>query len=141
MTRLLSYILGVSVILILSFSCLILSFLSGEFTYALFDLLEDPYETNNLYYSIDDDSDLGRRKALLYQKITEFHRVSRVNLASAEPTSKIAPKIWKEIGGDYIVPYVAVEEEAVKSSSVFYHKYPSLCMPEFEGHGFGLSSR
>lgn len=124
-----------------SFLSLSLAFFSGEFTYALFDLLEDPYETNNLYDSIEDDSDLGKRKALLYQKITEFHRVSRVNLAAAEPTSKIAPTIWKEQGGDYIVPYVAAEEEAVKSSTVFYHRYPSLCMPEFEGHGFGLDSR
>ena len=109
--------------------------------YALFDLLEDPYETNNLYDSIEEDSDLDKRRALLYQKITEFHRVSRVNLASAEPTSKIAPQIWKEIGGNYIIPFVDVDNEAVKSSVVYSHKHPFLCTPEFEGHGFGLGSR
>ena len=111
----------------------------GDFVYALFDLQNDPYETTNIYAQGDEKgSDIAARRAALYAKLDEAHAASKVNLASAEATSEVAPQVWKEVGHDYIVPWVEVEAESIKASNVYSHVHPVLCMPTFEGHSYGL---
>jgi arylsulfatase A-like enzyme len=97
---------------------------SGSFTYGLFDLQNDPYETKNLYS--DQSAEIEAVKKALYSKLDEHHANARVGLATAVTRSKTAEKVWKEAGNN-VVPYVDVDQENVRDQYVFSTSYPQLC--------------
>ena len=76
---------------------------TGEFTYYLFDLVADPYETTNLYH--EDGSDYHAAKVELYAALDEMEARARGITVDAEERNKVTPVIWKK-HGDYIVPWV-----------------------------------
>lgn len=92
----------------------------GDFTYWLFDLISDPYETTNLYHS----SELYVKTAreTLYSKLPGFYSKS-TELNFPERGNLAAFQVWKE-HDDFIVPYVLESdlEGAVGSKS-----FPSDC--------------
>jgi arylsulfatase A-like enzyme len=66
---------------------------SGTFTYYLFDLEHDPYETTNLYYT-DDDDDISTAKTKLYAELETYHSNSRLELSNWQDTKKITLATW-----------------------------------------------
>lgn len=76
---------------------------TGEFTYYLFDLQADPYETTNLYH--EDDTAYHAAKIDLYAALDDLEANSRGITVDVETRNKITPVVWKN-HGDYIVPWV-----------------------------------
>jgi uncharacterized protein YuzB (UPF0349 family) len=108
---------------------------SEEFVYALYDLLNDPYETTNLYDNTDDDA-IVTVKAALYAKLEGYHNQSTTCLINVIEPSEAAFTVWQQAGG-VMVPYVTAED--VASGEVGSGKtatelldpdkaYPSLCL-------------
>jgi len=90
----------------------------GDYFYGLYDLQDDPYETVNLYDSMDDD--ISSVKAELYAVLLQLENNSAVDVSGMESTSLIAPEIWKN-ASDYIVPYVSGDHVYSTRS------YPDYC--------------
>jgi arylsulfatase A-like enzyme len=75
-------------------------FLKGEFTYFLYDLDEDPYEKNNLYYSTQKlHTDTKER---LYKLLPAFDEKAKTKI-KIEWSNK-AEKVWSA-AGNHIVPW------------------------------------
>lgn len=88
-------------------SCSQASAMTGEYTYYLFDLVNDPYETTNLYH--EDGTDYHSAKIDLYAKLDEYQANVQPITANVEARNKITPIIWKN-HHDYIVPWVSRED-------------------------------
>jgi len=91
----------------------------GEFTYYLFDLVNDPYETTNLYYS--DELWIKEARENLYSLLPDYYTRS-TELDMAIRGSLKSFQVWKE-HGDFIVPYVSDEDLAHARGKSF----PSDC--------------
>ena len=96
---------------------------SGDYTYMLYDLNVDPYETNNLYsqdaYAII--------KNQLYAQIFTYYSNSAVCLADSEfKVNKNQKSVWQDAGG-YIVPWVDISEKELEEEG-----YPTMCSSEYE---------
>jgi len=78
----------------------------GDFVYAIYDLIHDPYETNNLYDSTDED--VMRAKENLYAQAVAYKN-SAAEVPEYPRPSKEAKVTWKE-HNDYIVPWTKVED-------------------------------
>jgi hypothetical protein len=69
---------------------------NGEFSYFLFDLINDPYETTNLYDS--DDTDAADAKEELYAKLDEYQARSKLMDADIEARNLVTAPTWKSHG-------------------------------------------
>ena len=93
----------------------------GEFTYALFDLVNDPYEKVNLY----DDTRYTAVKDELYALIDSYNAKSSEDVVKSIKASKKASVFWQQAGG-YVVPYT--NEDNVEYGMASYGKsWPKLC--------------
>jgi arylsulfatase A-like enzyme len=90
----------------------------GDFTYYLFDLISDPYETTNLYYS--EDIPVSTARETLYKLLPEYYMKSTEITASLRGNQK-AFKVWKD-HADFIVPFV--KDEDLEGAS---GEFPSDC--------------
>lgn len=111
----------------------------GVYSYGLFDLVSDPYEENNLYYSTD--SAVTDAKNELYALVIEYNSKAAKDVYNQMGESKIALKMWQNEGGGYVIPWTDPEKgKATKrrlgssSSSMTKVKqsgsdYPSFCGP------------
>lgn len=80
----------------------------GDFTYWLFDLVNDPYETTNLYYS--DEGYIKTARETLYQLLPDYYLKSSL-LEFPTRGNLAAFQRWKE-HDDFIVPYVKEDDMA-----------------------------
>ena len=96
---------------------------SGNYTYMLYDLNVDPYETTNLY-SLDSYSVL---KNQLYAQIITYYSNSASCQADAQfKVNKNQKSVWLDAGG-YIVPWVDLSEDELTEQG-----YPSICSDSYE---------
>lgn len=72
----------------------------GNFVYQLYDLINDPYETNNLY----DDSTYASVLESLYSKIGDFEASSVTDIFSESSSTLLQYGHFKSAGG-YVVPW------------------------------------
>lgn len=93
-------------------------FLTGDFVYYLFDLDEDPYETNNLYYS--DDETYTMVKEQLYQLLPGYE--ARATTKISIHWSKHAEVVWESYGNN-ILPWA--DTEKLVNGEVYEH--PVYC--------------
>ena len=93
----------------------------GDFTYALFDLKNDPYETNNLYL----DSKYDTVKTELYALLDKYNQKSGEDVVKSIKASKKASVFWQAAGG-YIVPYTNEDNVAYGLGS-YGQSWPKLC--------------
>ena len=77
--------------------------MTGEYTYYLFDLSADPYETTNLYH--ETETAYYAAKVELYAVLDALEANSRAITVNVEDRNKVTPVVWKA-HGDYIVPWV-----------------------------------
>jgi arylsulfatase A-like enzyme len=80
---------------------------TGNFTFLLFDLENDPYETTNLI----DDTKYAEQKGLLYSALAEIQRNTTSDIYGDKAVSQRAKEAWKE-SGNYVVPWVLDEDLA-----------------------------
>jgi arylsulfatase A-like enzyme len=78
----------------------------GDFTYYLFDLVNDPYETKNLYNS--SDKAIETAKQALYQLAEKYYSRSK-EITFEMRGNREAFIVWKD-HDDFIVPY-AIEKD------------------------------
>jgi arylsulfatase A-like enzyme len=93
-------------------------FLSGDFTYWLFDLQEDPYETTNLYDSTDEIYTSAKDK--LYTLLPGFEARAKTKI-SIHWSSK-SKKYWQQ-EGNYVLPWA--NEDNLPNKDV--KDWPSYC--------------
>ena len=94
-------------------------FLTGKFTYWLFDLIDDPYETTNLYSS---DNQLHKlAKANLYTLIPGY--MERAQKKIGIVFSEKAETVWQNAGNN-IIPWA--NTDSLKNGE--NGEYPVLCM-------------
>jgi arylsulfatase A-like enzyme len=93
-------------------------FLSGNFTYYLFDLLDDPYELNNIYESHDEEHAFAKQK--LYDLLPSFLEKSRTKMKIT--WSRKAEIVWHSTAG-YVVPWADAESLPNRDKSSF----PMVC--------------
>ena len=93
----------------------------GDFTYALYDLTNDPYEKVNLY----DDVNYASVKAELYQLIDKYNQKSGEDVVKSIKASKKASVFWQQAGG-YIVPYTN-EDNVDYGMASYGTSWPKLC--------------
>jgi arylsulfatase A-like enzyme len=92
-------------------------FVKGVFTYWLFDLVNDPYETTNIYDSENQLHKLAKQK--LYSYIPIFKE--RATKKKAIVFSEKAEIVWKE-NGNNMIPWA--NTESLENSD---YSYPGLC--------------
>lgn len=78
----------------------------GDFTYWLFDLENDPYETTNLYYSSNPVH--KQNKEALYAQLDEY-AANSYEMTFDFGANRKSFQVWKE-HGDWMVPYIKVED-------------------------------
>ena len=93
-------------------------FVTGSFTYWLFDLVNDPYETTNIYSSTNQLHTLAKEK--LYTLIPRYMEKATQKI-SIELSSK-AEVVWKEADNN-IVPWANIEN--LQNTDI---NYPILCL-------------
>jgi arylsulfatase A-like enzyme len=93
-------------------------FVTGSFTYWLFDLVDDPYETTNIYSSTNQLHTLAKEK--LYTLIPRYMEKATQKI-SIELSSK-AEVVWKEADNN-IVPWANIEK--LQNTDI---NYPILCL-------------
>jgi len=93
-------------------------FLSGDFTYWLFDLQEDPYETTNLYDSTDEIYTSAKDK--LYTLLPGFEARAKTKI-SIHWSSK-SKKYWQQ-EGNHVLPWA--NEDNLPNKDV--KDWPSYC--------------
>eukprot|EP01038_Epipyxis_sp_PR26KG_P004341 gene4341-6144_t len=71
--------------------------MSGNYSYLLFDLINDPYETTNLY----NNSDYASEQAYLEGLISEYLLKAKFSLDSGVNEASVAGKYWRK--NDYYV--------------------------------------
>ena len=92
---------------------------NGIFTYFLFDLENDPYETTNLY---DDDSDeVETAKTELYLYLEAYEEKSNTMSADVQTRSMHTMPVWKD-HNNYMMPWVN-EDDIIE----FKGTYPEDC--------------
>jgi hypothetical protein len=92
-------------------------FVKGVFTYWLFDLENDPYETSNIYNSDNQLHKLAKQK--LYSYIPIFKE--RATKKKAIVFSEKAEIVWKE-NGNNMIPWA--NTDALENND---YAYPNLC--------------
>ena len=94
----------------------------GSFTYYLYDLVNDPYETNNLYYA--PDSYLTTIKDELYSQLDAYRENSKYQVY--DTTKSIhAFTVWKK-HSNLVSPWI--NDDDVKDLKKSYDKsYPDYC--------------
>ena len=91
---------------------------TGTYTYFLFDLNVDPYETTNLY----DMEEYSIIKNMLYQQIESYYTNSAVCMADSTFKTNLKQKeVWAD-AGNYIVPWADYTQEELETQG-----YPYLC--------------
>lgn len=102
----------------------------GHYHMQLFDLENDPYEENNLYYSTDDDvvTNLAELYAEFwkYEEKTSEDTLSYITLNLPDDQAKIAEAVWDERDQDSIGPYYDADY-GVTSAETLAKTYPSYC--------------
>jgi arylsulfatase A-like enzyme len=100
------------------------SYKDGNFTYALYDLTNDPYETNNLY-DMDDDLDIVAAKTELYALIDRYNTLAKIDsYETATPCSMTCYPVFFS-ADDYIVPWISGEMTLGDFNTS--KSYPSYC--------------
>ena len=101
-------------------------YFNGKFVYALYDLINDPYETTNLYDS--NILEIQAIKSELYEMLQKYHMKSKPDMVKLLVESSIALEVWNNASG-YIVPYVlpTVIDTYSGSEDSFQSKYPLYC--------------
>jgi arylsulfatase A-like enzyme len=97
---------------------------NGEFTYALYDLVNDPYETNNLYDSTDEE--IVTAKNELYELMQAYNDGAALDVVDMMEESAVSKKKW-QAAGDYVVPWTDVETKLGKQLDSTGATYPSFC--------------
>ena len=92
---------------------------SGIFTYFLFDLENDPYETTNLYDDGSDETEAAKTE--LYAYLEAYEEKSNVMAADVQTRSMRTMPVWKD-HNDYMVPWVN-EDDIIE----FKGTYPEDC--------------
>jgi len=100
------------------------SAMTGDFQYALFDLINDPYETTDLYGS-EEQEHLLAKVALTKQLNLYKDNARRNNLPLMKNDAK-AEQFFKE-AGNYIVPYKDIIKLRESTSLVPGVDYPEWC--------------
>ena len=100
----------------------------GDYTKALFDLQNDPYEQVNLYDSTR--GGISVVKSQLYSLIDYYNMRSRTDLVKSVKALDAATLAWDSANG-YIVPFQ--EDEGEDAETVFSSSYPSFCEPKLGG--------
>jgi hypothetical protein len=91
---------------------------TGTYTYFLFDLNVDPYETTNLY----DMDEYSIIKNTLYAQIESYYTNSAVCMADSTFKTNLKQKeVWAD-AGNYIVPWADYTQEELETKG-----YPYLC--------------
>ena len=104
------------------------NYFNGKFVFGLYDLINDPYEENNLY---DDPSEaIQTVKMELYALAEQYHAKAKPDVIKLLSESKTASVAWQNAGG-YIVPYVkAAEVDAYMGVETSYQtNHPEFCRP------------
>ena len=100
----------------------------GDYTKALFDLQNDPYETTNLYDS--SKGGISVVKSQLYSLIDYYNMRSRQDLVKSVKAMDAALTAWDGANG-YIVPFEDSEGDDEKTA--FASTYPQFCEPKLGG--------
>jgi len=95
---------------------------SGEFIYYLFDLLNDPYETINLY-DVSGNDTIDSIKEELYAQLDVYAANSKTTTEDEKKRNKHCFVEWRN-NNNYIVPWANVEELPEIGDDV---KYPLNC--------------
>jgi arylsulfatase A-like enzyme len=93
-------------------------FVTGSFTYWLFDLVNDPYETTNIYSSTNQLHTLAKEK--LYTLIPRYMEKAKQKISIS--LSSKAEVVWKEADNN-IVPWANIENLQNADDN-----YPILCL-------------
>ena len=80
---------------------------TGQFTYFLFDLVNDPYETTNLYDDGSDETEAAKTE--LYAYLEAYEEKSTVMAADVQTRSMHTMPVWKD-HNDYMMPWVNVDD-------------------------------
>jgi len=102
-------------------------FVTGEFKYWLFNIVDDPYETNNLYYSEEEEHVAAKEK--LYNLLPAFEANSKKKIGLHWSTH--AMKLWSA-SGNRILPW-ANTDELVNSDK---YSYPTYCNAPYDWSDF-----
>ena len=96
---------------------------SGNYTYMLYDLNVDPYETTNLY----SEASYSVLKNQLYAQIISYYSNSAACTADSQfKSNKNQKSVWLDAGG-YIVPWVDISEEDLQDQG-----YPIACQDDYD---------
>ena len=69
--------------------------MKGNYTVFLFDLLEDPYETTNLFDEPDDDGLYEMLTNAMYDQLSEYKKNSKISYG-IESMNKAAKNAWRQ---------------------------------------------
>ena len=96
---------------------------SGTFTYYLFDLKNDPYETTNLYSS--DDKDITSVKNKLYALMEEYQDQAAAikRIQSSDPAAQTT---WSS-NDNYVIPWQVAEDVSTLPDFKSGLSYPQSC--------------
>ena len=97
----------------------------GEFTYALYDLVSDPYEKVNLYHA--DDDAVRAAKTELYGAVDALNKRAQRDDIRSYKSQFTATEVWKE-NSNYILPYLSVDADYYVGTA-FSSSFPALCEP------------
>ena len=92
---------------------------TGTFEKFLFDLVNDPYETYNIY--VNSDTKYGAAKVKLYAIIEEYEAKAALMSSNFDSRSKHTLPAWKD-HGNYVVPWVN-EDDLIDYAGT----YPADC--------------
>jgi arylsulfatase A-like enzyme len=105
----------------------------GAFTYGLYDLINDPYETTNLYDVNTDD--LVAVKTELYDLMVEYNKAAAEDVVNQMDENKEAMETWADEGGGYVIPWTDLSSKKTLKKlkqEAFSDSYPSFCGPTAE---------
>jgi len=92
-------------------------FVTGVFTYWLFDLIDDPYETTNLYNSDNGLHKLAKQNLYSYIPIYMERSNKKIKITFSEK----AETVWKE-NGNNMIPWA--NTDSLENND---YSYPNLC--------------
>ena len=95
----------------------------GDYTYYLFDLENDPYETTNLY---DTTPEMQLVQAQLYAQLDVYAQKALSWASVKSNESPLAYTAW-EINSNYVTPWAAAEDVSALGTSERLASYPSNC--------------
>jgi len=96
---------------------------TGDYTYYLFDLENDPYETTNLY---DSTPEMQLIQAQLYAQLEQYAAKAQSWASMRSTESEAAYVAWEE-NHNYVTPWAAAEDASALGSADRRASYPSNC--------------